>query len=232
MCVQVDTSGINWNRFVFRWVWLPQSSGCYLLSTYIVNQSQLMSLEDPWSMKPICVIRFPVYQMLVVQTTPAMHPHEHFPWPRTFHIPLLRPLRRAQDMKKGNSMNRVINHDGNKACKTGAGNEFGQREEEETNSDSDNSPECAIGRKSLSWASLVAISVEYRFTMPKHRSDQLFLPKPSTETRKKITYLNVNPTNSPFPIFSSLSAMFSKAVCLSCTSLYLAISASLLKSSK
>lgn len=45
-------------------------------------------------------------------------------------------------------------------------------------------------------------------------------------------YLNVKPTNMLFDILSSRSAMSSRALCLSCTSLYLAMSASLLKSSK
>ncbi len=44
--------------------------------------------------------------------------------------------------------------------------------------------------------------------------------------------LNVNPTNKLLLMGSSLSAIFSSAVCFSWTSLYFAISASLLKSSK
>ena len=55
-------------------------------------------------------------------------------------------------------------------CKTGAGKKFDQRKEKETNSGLDDSPERAIRREGLSWTGLVAISVEYRFTMPNRRS--------------------------------------------------------------
>lgn len=53
-----------------------------------------------------------------------------------------------------------------------------------------------------------------------------------TKSQSATTYLNVKPTNIALDILSSRSAISSRARCLSCTSLYLAMSASLLKSSK
>lgn len=109
------------------------------------------------------------------------------------------------------------------ACKTDI------EAKKEPSSSSQDSAERAICREGLAGAGQLAAGIDGGFSVSEGKSQHSNPVGIQTVVR---AYLKVKPTNNPLPIFSSRSAMFSNAVCLSCTSLYLAISASLLKSSK
>ena len=99
----------------------------------------------------------------------------------------------------------------------------------EAASPSEDGAEGAICRQGLAGARRLAVGIDGGFSVSSWESQHRYLVGLHVVVG---TYRKVKPTNKPLPICSSRSAMFSNAVCLSCTSLYLAISASLLKSSK
>lgn len=125
--------------------------------------------------------------------------------------------------KKTARETKFISHGRHIACKTD------MEAKKEASSSSEDSAERTVCRQGLAGAGWLAVGINGGFSVSEWKIQHKF---PVGLQNIVGTHLKVKPTNNPLPIFSSRSAMFSNAVCLSCTSLYLAISASLLKSSK
>ena len=142
-----------------------------------------------------------------------------------FHYPSLLSFARSPQSprKKTAREKKVMTHSRHITCKTDI------EAKKRVSNSSENSAERAVCRQSLAGTSRLAVGIHCGFSVSESQSQFRTLLDPQIVVG---TDLKVKPTNKPLPIFSSRSAIFSNAVCLSCTSLYLAISASLLKSSK
>ena len=142
-----------------------------------------------------------------------------------FHYPFLPNFARGPQSprKKTAREKKFMTHGRHIACKTDI-----EANKRALNS-SENSAERAVCRQRLAGTSRLAIGIHGGFSVSESQSQYGILLGLQIVVG---TDLKVKPTNKPLPIFSSRSAIFSSAFCLSCTSLYLAISASLLKSSK
>ena len=139
-------------------------------------------------------------------------------------LSLLNFARSPQTRRKRTAREKkVMTHGRHIACKTDI--EANKR----VPNPSENSAERAVCRQRLAGTSRLAVGIHRGFSVSGSQSQYGILLGLQAVVR---TDLKVKPTNKPLPIFSSRSAIFSNAFCLSCTSLYLAISASLLKSSK